>query len=74
MVAANQEMASISASDNAPGTMVRGMRSWPPVRVKAVTNGPGPSPVDAAPRTRTQIERSSAKSFNSASRLLPSRM
>src|SRR5262249_30186228 len=69
------EMASISASVKAPGTMVSGMRSWlPALPVKAVTNGPGPSPFEDAPSTRTEIELSSARSLSSSSRLLPSRM
>jgi hypothetical protein len=49
-------MASISASVKAPGTMVSGIRNWLPVLpVKAVTSGPGPSPFEEAPSTRTEI-------------------
>ena len=69
------EIASISASVRAPGTMVSGMRSWlPSLPVKAVTRGPGPSLLDALPSTRTDIERSSVSSLISSSRLLPSRI
>src|SRR5437868_15110198 len=69
------EMASISASVSAPGTMVNGIRSWlPSLPANAVTNGPGPSLPDAPPSTRTEIERSSVSILISSSRLLPSRM
>ena len=51
-------------SNRPPGTMVSGMRSCPPdFPVKAVTRGPGPSLPEALPSTRTEIERSSPRSF-----------